>query len=297
MLDVRGELEAAVAAILSQWDILDRVEAIVEPSGRPDFGDFSTPVPLRATRIRRLPPMTIAAEMRERLEAARLPFVRTWTVSAPGYVNCTLDEAVWAPAVLDAALALDASVPLPHHDDRTGGGRVLVEHTATNPNKAAHVGHLRNACIGDTVVRILRRLGHEVEVQDYIDDTGVQVADVAVGLRHLGLERRPGEGFDQFCSRVYVEVGRRSESDPGLIQMRQATLHDIEAGDNDTARFVKDLAAQIVNCHLRTMARFDIGVRHPRARLLAAGVRSAPGGRRRGPRQRGQAGGVLGDAR
>src|SRR3981081_2622241 len=113
-------------------------------------------------------------------------------------------------------------------------GKTLVEHTATNPNKAAHVGHLRNATIGDTVVRILRRLGHEVEVQNYIDDTGVQVADVAMGVRHFGIEQRDGEPFDQFCSRVYVEVGRRYEEDPALLDLRCQTLHDIEAGGNGT---------------------------------------------------------------
>src|SRR5207302_10518871 len=94
-----------------------------------------------------------------------------------------------------------------------GAGRTLVEHTATNPNKAAHVGHLRNACIGDTVARVLRRTGHTVEVDNYIDDTGVQVAAVTVGIRDLGLQPQPGEPFDQFCSRVYVEVSRRYEQE------------------------------------------------------------------------------------
>src|SRR6185503_3530724 len=62
------------------------------------------------------------------------------------------------------------------------GGKTIVEHTNINPNKAAHIGHLRNAVLGDSLVRCLRALGREVEVQNYIDDTGVQVADVVVGF-------------------------------------------------------------------------------------------------------------------
>lgn len=259
MLDVRAELQTAVAAILAEWQILDAVEPIVEPSAQPEFGDFSTPSPLRAARVRRMSPMAIAAEMREKLDAASLPFVAEWTTSPPGYVNCRLNDSIWVPSVLDAALALDPAVPLPQGADGSPAGRVLVEHTATNPNKAAHVGHLRNACVGDTVVRILRRLGHEVEVQNYIDDTGVQVADVAVGLRHLGIVQEASEAFDQYCSRVYVAIGRRYQEDPALLELRRQTLHDIEAGQNDTARFVKTLAGRIVDCHLSTMGRFDIG--------------------------------------
>ena len=258
MLDVRTDLIGAIRTILAEWGIEAQVEAIVDPSARPEFGDFSTPVPLRAARALRRPPMDIAGELRERLEALDLPFAGAWTASPPGYVNCRLDETVWAPAVIEQALSLDPATPLVVAGAPTQAGRTLVEHTATNPNKAAHVGHLRNACIGDTVVRILRRIGREVEVQNYIDDTGVQVADVVVGLRHLGLEPEPDEPFDQYCSRVYVEVGGRYEVDSSLLDLRRRTLREIEAGDNDTARFVKDVASRVVDCHLATMRRFDI---------------------------------------
>jgi arginyl-tRNA synthetase len=258
MLDVRTELGAALRAELSALGAGDRVEPAVERSARPEFGDYSSPAPLRAAPILRRAPLQIAAELRERLQARSLPWVREWTASPPGYVNCRLDDSAWAPAVIAQALALHPSVPLLAAGQPPPPGRTLVEHTATNPNKAAHVGHLRNACIGDTVARVLRRLGHEVEVQNYIDDTGVQVADVAVGLRHLGLEQGPDEPFDAFCSRVYVEIERRYESEPSLLDLRRQTLREIEEGGNATAAFVKELASRIVDCHLATMRRFGI---------------------------------------
>ncbi|MGA2282195.1 MAG: arginine--tRNA ligase [Candidatus Dormibacteria bacterium] len=259
MLDVRTELIRALRAVLASSGVGEEVEAVFERSARPEFGDFSTPAPLRAARVLRRRPIEIAGELRERLEALRLDFVTSWTVSPPGYVNCRLDDRVWAVAVIEQALGLNLETPVLLPGEAPPRGRTLVEHTATNPNKAAHVGHLRNACIGDTVARILRRLGHEVEVQNYIDDTGVQVADVAVGLRHLGIEQDPGEPFDRYCSRVYVEVGHRYETDPALLEQRRLTLQEIETGDGETARFVKELASRVVDCHLATMHRFDIG--------------------------------------
>src|ERR1035441_9520042 len=235
MLDVRTELIRAVRAVLTASGVDDQVEAIVDRSARPEFGDFSTPAPLRAARVLRRRPIEIAEELRERLEALHLPFVTGWAVSPPGYVNCRLDDGVWATAVIDQALELDRATPLVLPGEAPPPGRTLVEHTATNPNKAAHVGHLRNACIGDSVARILRRLGQEVEVQNYIDDTGVQVADVAVGLRHLGVAQGADEPFDQYCSRVYVEVGHRYEADPSLVEERRRTLREIEGGGTELA--------------------------------------------------------------
>ncbi len=234
-------------------------EVVVERSARPEFGDWSTPAPLGLARVLRRPPAAIAAELGALLEAERVAGVRTWTVTPPGYLNAHLDDRTWAAAVLAAAVDLEVSgtIDLPV-DEAAALGKTLVEHTATNPNKAAHIGHLRNACIGDTVARVLRRAGHTVEVNNYIDDTGVQVADVVVGIRDLGIEPAPDEPFVQYCSRVYIVVSARYETDPALLDRRHAVLREIEEGGNETAVFVKDLARRIVNAHLATMRRFDI---------------------------------------
>jgi arginyl-tRNA synthetase len=260
MPDVHAALTRAVRAALDDLGVGPEVEAVVEPSARPEFGDWSTPAPLRCAKVLRRAPQQIAAELREKLAAMDVEHVAGWTVSAPGYVNARLDDATWAPAVIAEAQRLDARMPVA----LPGGaapepGKTLVEHTNINTNKAAHVGHLRNACLGDAVARILRRTGHTVEVNNYIDDTGVQVADVIVGLRELGMQPAEHEPYDQFCSRVYVEVMRRYDVDPTLIEKRRETLRHIEERDNEVAQYAKDLAHRIVQAHLDTMARFDIG--------------------------------------
>ena len=259
MQDVRSMLVVALRSALEEIGVGESVPVVLEPSARPEFGDWSTPAPLGSARVLRRNPMEIAAQLRDVLAAAQLDLVSEWTVSPPGYVNARLNDSVWARHVIDAANALDASRPVLLPDGFTvQDGKTLVEHTATNPNKAAHIGHLRNASIGDTVARVLRRTGHEVEVDNYIDDTGVQVADVVVGITQLGYEALPDEAFDEYCSRVYIEVSRRYEQDPSLVQLRNGVLRDIEAGDTDTARYVKELASRIVDAHLATMWRFDI---------------------------------------
>jgi len=259
MADTRMLLLEAVRGALDDLGVDAAFEVVVERSARPEFGDWSTPAPLGLARILRRAPAAIAADLAARLETAQVPRVRAWTVTPPGYVNAHLDVRTWADAVLAAATDLETTGTLELTSAGASAGKTLVEHTATNPNKAAHVGHLRNACIGDTVARVLRRTGHGVEVNNYIDDTGVQVADVVVGIRELGIEPMPDEPFDQYCSRVYIAVSARYEADPELLERRRAVLREVEDGGNPTAVFVKEVARRIVNAHLATMRRFDIG--------------------------------------
>jgi arginyl-tRNA synthetase len=181
-----------------------------------------------------------------------------------GYVNAFLDRT----AFLRRWLVDDRAAP------PASGGKVIVEHTNINPNKAAHIGHLRNAVLGDTLVRILRRLGRPVEVQNYIDDTGVQVADLVVGfvvlrgedlaaVRDRYSEERlvaRGERFDYVAWDLYAEVTRWYEADSGRLSHRSTTLHAMETGGNPVAELAAYVARRMVRHHLRTMDR--IGVRY-----------------------------------
>jgi arginyl-tRNA synthetase len=143
--------------------------------------------------------------------------------------------------------------------------KTIVEHTAINPNKAAHVGHLRNAALGDTLVRVLRFRGTPVEVQNYIDDTGVQVADVIVGFREL--EHHTLEDvrtiadttrFDFYCWDLYSRVTDWYDGDPARLAIRASALHDLEQGGNDIAAMGCFIVDRIVRAHLKTMARLNI---------------------------------------
>jgi arginyl-tRNA synthetase len=190
-----------------------------------------------------------------------IPGVARVEIAGPGYLNVFYDRPAFFRRQVEGEPPL--AVPV--------GGKLIVEHTSINPNKAAHIGHVRNAVLGDTTARILKAIGETVEIHNYIDNTGVQVADVVVGFMHLenksleeirGLAERPVESragnFDYYCWDLYARVGAWYEEDRSRLEIRARTLHEIEAGGNATAAVAEYVSTRIVDCHLATMARLDI---------------------------------------
>ncbi len=243
--------DALAAAVAARYGIEPpAVEATLPPDAA--MGDLAFATCLQLARSLRRPPREIAAELQGDLEA--VPEVSRVDVAGAGYLNVFLDRL----ALLRAMLADPGAAPAPAAD-----GKVIVEHTNINPNKAAHIGHLRNAVLGDTLVRVLRYLGRDVEVQNYIDDTGVQVADLVVGFQDLDVPPPAAitggeEPFDYFCWDLYARVTALYASRPQLKARRGEVLHAMEEGGNATAELAAQVAARIVRCHLATMARLDI---------------------------------------
>jgi arginyl-tRNA synthetase len=217
------------------------------------LGDLGTPVAFELARRLRKAPRAIAQEIAGAF--GTVEGVRQVTPAPNGYLNVHLDRAEFLQQRVGAT-----SQPPARRD-----GKAIVEHTAINPNKAAHIGHLRNAALGDTLVRVLRFSGVTVEVQNYIDDTGVQVADVVVGFRvleNLSLDQieavADSSRFDYYCWDLYARVGEWYGDDKERLAVRAQTLHDIEHGDNDNARAAAFIADRIVRCHLTTMGRLNV---------------------------------------
>jgi len=220
---------------------------------RLELGDLALTAPFDLAKTLRRKPREIAERLAT--ELAGTPGVRRTEVAGGGYVNLFLDRAAFAR---ELHVALRRPAPPPR-----AAGHVIVEHTSINPNKSAHIGHLRNATLGDTFMRVLRHRGREVGIQNYIDDTGVQVADVVVGFLHMekkGLAEveRIGGKFDDYCWDLYARVGDFYAQDPARRKLQAETLHAIESGGNETARLAAHVAARIVDCHLVTMRRLDI---------------------------------------
>ena len=218
------------------------------------LGDLAVTVAFELARRLRKAPKLIGQELAAAL--GTIPGVARIECAANGYLNVYLER----PAFLADRLSNRVGP-----SDQPTREKVIVEHTAINPNKAAHIGHLRNAALGDTLVRALRFLGHPVEIQNYIDDTGVQVADVVVGFRHLegklaaeveALAREPR--FDYYCWDLYARVTGWYEEDKERLKVRAATLHEIERGEGDAAAIGRIVADRIVRCHLKTMARLNV---------------------------------------
>ena len=228
----------------------------IEQPRQSDFGEMAVPAAFQLAKQLRQAPKKIAAELAA--EIGPIPGVASLEVAGNGYINIRLDRGrLWRRP--------DAR-PRPRR--RTASDeKIIVEHTNINPNKAAHIGHLRNATLGDTFVRMLRAGGKRVEVQNYIDNTGVQVADVVVGFHYLekktladvqALLADPAVRFDYYCWDLYAHTSSYYKDHPESLPWRSATLHAIEAGEGEVAELAHLVADAIVKAHLKTMLRLDV---------------------------------------
>ena len=260
ILPVHALLRHRIQQALTQTfglDLANQPATVIETPPRRSLGDLAVPVAFELARRLRKAPRAIAQELVTALGS--VPGVVRVEAAPNGYLNFYLDRRAF---LLDRLQRTDES-------GETGGTgeKVIVEHTAINPNKAAHIGHLRNSALGDTLVRLLRFRGQRVEVQNYIDDTGVQVADVVVGFTHLesrdlagvkALADNPAVRFDYYCWDLYAKVTEWYEGDKSRLRVRADAMHAIEEGGNALAEIGAFIADRIVRCHLKTMARMEV---------------------------------------
>ena len=246
--------EAIAAHIEKAYSVSVNVPMARSP--KLEMGEIATPVCFELAKRLKKAPRQIAQEIAAAL--APIEGVSKVEVAGGGYLNAFLDRGAFCASVARAA-GNEAASAAP------GAPKVIVEHTNINPNKAAHIGHLRNAALGDTFVRLLRHSGRRVETQNYIDNTGVQVADVVVGFLHLekksaadvrGLAAVPR--FDYLCWDLYARVTQFFEEDKTRLSLRGETLKSIEEGSGAASEIGVIVADAIVRCHLRTMERLEI---------------------------------------
>jgi arginyl-tRNA synthetase len=255
ILTVQQQVHEQVAgAIRKQFGLAEVPPFAVEVPPNRALGDLAVTVAFQLARALRKAPKAIAQELATALGA--LPGIVNVVAAQNGYLNLYLDR---RPYMLDR---LNGRVP----PARSTDGKTVVEHTAINPNKAAHIGHLRNATLGDTIVRVLRFRGTQVEAQNYIDDLGVQVADIIVGFREIEhknlddvLQIAASTRFDYYCWDLYSRVAAWYDGDKERPAIRAKTLHDLEAGGNPSAEMAAVIVDRIVRAHLQTMARLNIG--------------------------------------
>jgi arginyl-tRNA synthetase len=261
--ELKNRLESHLRDVLkAKYDIT--VESIpVETPPDLRFGELATPIAFELARKLRKAPKVIAQEIVESLGTPK--GFASFEIAGAGYINAHLDRVVAVRMMTSG------------EDSETAKSEIhaLVEHTSINPNKAAHIGHLRNAILGDTFVRLLRAAGRQVAVQNYIDNTGVQVADVVVGFLHL--EKRSlaevrtliedlelhFQRVDFFCWDLYARTSQwytsgSNEENEERKKLRYATLHEIERGGNETAEVADLISTAVLKRHLETMLRLGI---------------------------------------
>ena len=262
-LELQKRLGSRIRSVLQANYGLEVENLPLETPPELKFGELATPIAFELARTLRKAPKIIAQEIVAGL--AGLEGFAGFEVAGAGYINARLDRAAGAQQIA-AGEGLDR--PL-------SGLHSLVEHTSINPNKAAHVGHLRNAILGDTFVRLLRAAGQKVDVQNYIDNTGVQVADVVVGFQHLEGKsladvrllldelKSQGKRIDYYCWDLYAKTSQwyasgTDEENAERKQLRYATLHELEVGGNETSEIAELISTAVMRRHLETMERLGI---------------------------------------
>jgi arginyl-tRNA synthetase len=250
---LQRRLAEQVREFLRRTYNIDQPNIVVEQPPKVEMGEYALPLAFELAKKLRKAPRKIAEDIVAGI--GQIEGFEKLELAGAGYINARVKRDVVAADLLaDRNPPMD--VPL---------AKVLVEHSSINPNKAAHIGHLRNAVLGDTFVRLLRHARREVDVQNYVDNTGVQVADVVVGFLHIEKKSREDiekliqqERFDYYCWDLYARVSQWYEQDKANLSARSETLHAIEAGNNETSAIADLISVAVLKRHLQTMDRLDI---------------------------------------
>ena len=257
-LDIQQRIQQRFVTLVREVYDLDFAPPALDSPPSFEMGDLSLAACFELAKRLRLPPRQIAQTLAARF--LPMPGVERISTAGAGYLNFHLDRAQAAAGLFTLRTSGQPSLP-------SRQGKVVVEHTSINPNKAAHIGHLRNSILGDTFVRLLKFRGNQVEVQNYIDNTGVQVADVVVGFIHLEkknlqdveqLVRDPNVRFDYLCWDLYARVFQFYQANQDALSLRSNALKEIEEGHGEPGRMADLISTAIVHKHLETMLRINV---------------------------------------
>ncbi|MEO9295980.1 MAG: arginine--tRNA ligase [Nitrososphaera sp.] len=231
---------------------------------RKEFGDLTCNVAFLLSKQLKKAPAKIAAELIEGLRSriGENSLIKAVEPHPAGYINFYANYAKLSPLTLSQVLSKPDTYG---HLDAGQGRHIVIEHTSVNPNKALHVGHMRNVILGDTLYRIMKAASYRTTVLNYVDDSGLQVADIVIGFKFAGFPIEPPDGrkFDQYCGdEVYVKVNQLYEKDPALADKRKLVLREIEEGKSELARFAAQITKRVLDEQLKTCwrmkARYDI---------------------------------------
>jgi len=248
------EIKSNVNQSLQELDY-PTVSFSVEPAKK-EFGDVTCNVCFLLAKDLKKKPNEIAQKISENYQKHLSDLVSKVEAHPSGYLNFfanmnKLNELVIKNSIKDDFGFVDIGKK----------SRIVVEHTSVNPNKALHIGHVRNIIIGDTLARILEKANFDVKILNYIDDSGLQVADIIVGFKHLGFSETPpsGQKFDHYCGdEVYVKTSEKYETEPNLQETRKKILEDIENPESEISKFANSITKKVLACQLETCWNLDV---------------------------------------
>ncbi|MHB8601788.1 MAG: arginine--tRNA ligase [Nitrosotalea sp.] len=225
-------------------------------ASRPEFGDVSCNAGFLLAKTLKKRPFDIAQTLADQYKKNLGTYVSEVSAHSSGYLNFTANYPLLIPQIIHSSLRANyGSIDLGKN------AKMVIEHTSVNPNKALHVGHVRNVIVGDTIARILHKASYDTSVLNYVDDSGLQVADIIVGFKYGGYSEKPPEGqkFDHYCGDVvYVKITERYETDKALAELRSHVLKELEEGTSEIAKFGDELTRKVLEEQLKTCWRLGV---------------------------------------
>lgn len=233
-----------------------KTEFDISEASRPEFGDVSCNVGFLLAKALKKKPFDIAQTLAQEYNKNLGTYVSEASAHASGYLNFVANYTKLVPDVIHSSLGSDyGTVNLGKNS------KMVIEHTSVNPNKALHVGHVRNIIIGDTIARILHKASYDTSVLNYVDDSGLQVADIIVGFKYGGYSDKAPEGqkFDHYCGDVvYVKITEKYETDKQLVELRSHVLKELEEGTSEIAKFGDEITRRVLEEQLKTCWRLGV---------------------------------------
>ena len=225
-------------------------------SAKPGFGDITCNVSFLLSKQLKKSPQEISNEISKLYTFDNIPQIKNVESHPSGYLNFNIDYTQFSNLVISSSLQENyGSLDIGHNE------KIVVEHTSVNPNKALHVGHIRNVILGDIVSKILRKGNFDVKILNYVDDSGLQVADIIIGFTELGFSQEPPENekFDHYCGdTVYVKTTEKYETDKKLEEKRHEILKQIEDSSSDISKMAQTITRKVLNEQLKTV--WNLGV-------------------------------------
>lgn len=196
-------------------------EIVVSVPKHKNMGDLATPVAMQLAKMLKHAPMGIAQRIAERLQDEQM--ISKVESVAPGFLNLTLSD-----KYLCRALEMHS----PQEQKSYGGGeKILLEYAALNVAKHAHVGHIRNIAIGESLNRIFRHMGYEVTTVNHVGDWGTQFGKVIYAFEHWGNRQEVEKDPIDALNSLYVEFHKRAHEDPSLEAEARSISLALEKGD------------------------------------------------------------------
>ncbi len=251
---ILDEIENNLYKILSDLNVSD-IDFTVEPA-KPGFGDVSSNISFLLAKSLKKSPQEISKTISEKYSLFNHTLVSKVESHPSGYVNFFAN---WEK--LNQLILSESNLNEFGSVDLGNNSSIVVEHTSVNPNKALHIGHIRNIIVGDTITRILEKTNYKVNVLNYVDDSGLQVADILVGFKHLGFSQEPPEGkkFDHYCGDdVYVKTTEKYEEEPNLEEVRKKYLQELEDGNSEIASFADEITGKVLENQLETCWKLGV---------------------------------------